>query len=90
MLETVTDIAVLLGRHGPWAFVAALSVVVWRMAVYIQMIQTRHQDTIQKLLLDHNKEQKEETKQLVTVMTLTEKSLQAMNDTLNALLNRRP
>jgi low affinity Fe/Cu permease len=89
VLELLEGLASLLKSYGPWALVAILGVVVWRMAVYIQLIQTRHQDTVQKLLLDHNKEQKEETKQLVTVMTLTEKSLHAMNDTLRALTQRR-
>lgn len=89
MLETIAEFVGLIRTHGPWALVAVAGVVVWRMAVYIQMIQTRHLDTVQKLLLDHNKEQKEETKQLVTVMTLTEKSLHAMNDTLKALVQRR-
>lgn len=85
-LQTFLD---LLANHGPWAIVAVLAVVIWRLAVYIQVMQDRHQDTIKQLLLDHNKEQKEETRQLVTAMTLTEKSLQSMNDALNALASRR-
>lgn len=80
----------LLADHGPWAIVAVLAVVIWRLAVYIQVMQERHHDTIKTLLLDHNKDQKDETRQLVTAMTLTEKSLQSMNDTLNALASRRP
>jgi low affinity Fe/Cu permease len=89
VVETISELAILMKTHGAWALVAVAGVVIWRMAVYIQVIQQRHQDTIQKLLLDHNKEQKEETKQIVTVMTMTEKSLHAMNDTLNALMQRR-
>lgn len=70
--------------------VAVAGFVIWRMSVYIQTLQVQHQNTVQKLLLDHNKEQKEETKQIVTVMTMTEQSLRSMNDTLKALVQRRP
>lgn len=87
-MEALASAAALLETYGPWGIVVVEGVVIWRLAVHIQVMQDRHQDTVKKLLLDHNKEQKEETKQLVTVMTLTEKSLQAMNDTLNALSRR--
>lgn len=60
------------------------------MSVYIQTLQVQHQNTVKNLLLDHNKEQREETKQIVTVMTMTEQSLRSMNETLNALVQRRP
>jgi hypothetical protein len=89
-VEALGTFLQLFADHGPWAIVAVEAVVIWRLAVYIQVIQNRHQDTIKQLLLDHNKEQKDETRQLVTAMTLTEKSLQSMNDTLNALASRRP
>lgn len=88
-MEPVESLTELLVNHGPWAIVAIETVVIWRMALYIQAMQTRHQATVKQLLLDHNKEQREETKQLVTAMTLTEKSLQSMNDTLSTILQRR-
>lgn len=87
-MEALASAAALLETYGPWAIVVIEGVVIWRLAVHVQLIQDRHQDTVRKLLLDHNKEQKAETKQLVTAMTLTEKSLQAMNDTLNVLSRR--
>jgi len=75
-------------QHGAWAFVVLAGIVIWRMAVYIQTMQAKHQDTIKELLLDRNKEQKEETKQLVSAMMSTERALQAINGTLNALAAR--
>ena len=88
MVEILAGFFDLFKEHGPWAFVGVLGVVIWRMAVFIQRIQAEHQDTVKKLLLDHNKEQKEETKQLVGAMMSTEKALQAINDTLNSLASR--
>lgn len=88
-MEAAESLTTLLVNHGPWAIAAIETVVIWRLAVYIQVMHNRHQDTVKQLLLDHNKEQREETRQLVTAMTLTEKSLQSMNETLSAVLQRR-
>jgi len=90
VVETIVEgLLAVFKTHGPWALVALGAVVIWRMALHIQEIHEKHQAKVQELLLDHHKEQKEEIKQLVTVMTLTEKSSQAMNETIMALIQRR-
>lgn len=87
-MDTLTGLVEFLVQNGPWAIVVIQGVVVFRLAVYIERMHTRHHDTVTKLLLDHNRNQKDETKQLVGVMTLTESSLKAMNDTLDSLSRR--
>lgn len=89
MVDALSGFFTIFKEHGPWAFVAILGVVIWRMAIYIQAIHAKHQDTVRKLLLDHNQQQREETKQLVGAMTSTEKALESINQTLNALAARR-
>jgi len=78
----------LLRDYGPWGLVVVLGFVVWRMAIYIQTIHSQHHDTVKNLLQDHNKEQKEETKQLVEAMMATSQSLHNMNEMLQNLMSR--
>jgi hypothetical protein len=87
--HTITTFVSLIITHGAWSIVVIEAIVIWRLAVYIDRMQARHADTVKQLLLDHNKAQKEETKQLVSAMLSTESAIRAMHDTIHAALVRR-
>lgn len=87
-VEAIEGLARFLKHYGAWGFVALEAVVIWRLGHYIKTIHTRHQETVKQLLLDHNREQKEETHQLVSAMLSTDRALQSIGATLNALITR--
>lgn len=89
MTSILTFIVDFIKQHGAWGLLAITLFVIQRMAIYIENMQRKHQDTVKQLLLDHNKQQKAETKELVGAMLSTEKALQAVNQTLNVIASRR-
>jgi hypothetical protein len=85
-VDLISKVISLLPDHGVWALVVIQGVVIWQLAKYIQRMQTKHQDTVKQLLLDYNKEQREETRQLVAAMLSTEKALQSMHDIIQVVV----
>lgn len=84
--------AIILRTYGQvglaWALVLVLSAVVWKLILYVQKVQTLHHETVKQLLQDHNRAQKEETRELVEAMMATSQSLQNMSEMLQLLITR--
>lgn len=81
-MGNIVQAAELIEKYGPWALVAILGFVVWKMAVHIQEQNVKHKAEVVALL----REQKEDTRELTEALLTTKQALENMQAALTTML----